>query len=317
MNEDHLKLLWQVAIWYYEESLGQAEIGRRINRSRSMVSRLLQEARDKGIVKIQIFSPIINTATELEKCLCKDFGLTQAYVLAEPPVEYPFLVRRLGELGAYVLRQQLHDNMRIGLMWGTTIYEVVWAMPNLALTNSTVLQMIGAVGHGNPLLDGPELVRSLAQKLNAAYRYLPAPIIVEDETVAQSFLQQPAIANILNQVQQVNLALLGIGTPEAYFSHLETTGYVKRLDLVKLREIGAVGSILGLFIDHNGHPLDIPINKRVIGFRNIEAFQTIPTVMAVAGGVKKAPAILAALCGGYIDLMVTDAVTARKILDIH
>jgi len=317
MSEDHLELLMQVASWYYEERLCQADIARRIGRSRSMVSRLLQEARDKGVVKIQVLSPLINTVTELESCLCETFGLAQAYVLADPPVDYPLLIRRLGELGAHALRQQLHDNIKISLMWGTTIYEVIWTMPNLALADSSVIQMIGTVGRGNPLIDGPELARSLAQKLNANYCYLPAPIIVEDETVARSFLQQPAIADVLNQVRQVDLALLGIGTLNDYFSYLEATGYVKHLDVVKLQEAGAVGSILGLFIDKQGRPLDVSINRRVIGFRDIDTLRTIPTVMACAGGIKKASAILAALRGGYLDMLVTDAVTATAILSLY
>lgn len=316
MGEDHLALLMQVASWYYEERLCQADIARRIGRSRSMVSRLLQEAREKGVVKIQVLSPFLNRVSELEDYLCQSFGLAQAYVLADPPVDYPLLIRRLGELGAHALRQQLHDNIKISLMWGITIYETIWAMPNLALANPTVIQMIGTVGRGNPLIDGPELARSLAQKLNGSYCYLPAPIIVEDETVARSFLQQPAIAEVLEQVRQVDLALLGIGTSDDYFSYLKATGYVKRLDLVKLQEAGAAGSILGLFIDSQGHPLDVSINRRVIGFRDIEALRTIPTVMACAGGIKKASAILAALRGGYLDLLVTDAVTATAILSL-
>ena len=129
MGEAHIELLMQVASWYYEERLCQADIARRIGRSRSMVSRMLQEARDKGIVKIQVLSPRINTVSELERRLCESFGLSQAYVLADPPVDYPLLIRRLGELGAHALRQQLHDNINISLMWGTTIYEVIWLCP--------------------------------------------------------------------------------------------------------------------------------------------------------------------------------------------
>jgi DNA-binding transcriptional regulator LsrR (DeoR family) len=237
--------------------------------------------------------------------------------LADPPIDYPLLIRRLGELGAHALRQQLHDNVKISLMWGTTIYEVVWAMPSLALADSNVIQMIGTVGRGNPLIDGPELARSLAQKLNASYSYLPAPIIVEDETVARSFLQQPAIAEVLDQVRQVDLALLGIGTSNDYFSYLKATGYVKNLDLLKLQESGAVGSILGLFIDKQGRPLDVSINRRVIGFRDMDTLRTIPTVMACAGGIKKATAILAALQGGYLGILVTDAVTATAVLSLY
>jgi lsr operon transcriptional repressor len=110
--------------------------------------------------------------------------------------------------------------------------------------------------------------------------------------------------------------LLGIGTSDDYFSYLEATGYVKKTDLAAVRKAGAVGSILGIFIDQHGQPLDISINRRVIGFQDMAALRSIPSVMAVAGGVKKAPAIRAALRGGYLDILITDTITATAVLDL-
>jgi DNA-binding transcriptional regulator LsrR (DeoR family) len=317
MNRDRLELLAQVARWYYIEDLPQAEIARRIGRSRSMVSRLLGEARENGLVEITVRYPLAQTATELENCLCETFGLSQASVLVDPPPDYPILIRRLGELGAHLLRHKLHDGVRVGIMWGTTIYEVIWALPALPLAGSTVLQMIGTVGRGNQLMDGPELARSLAEKISGTYHYLPAPILAEDEAVARSFLRQSAIADVLDHVPQVDVALLGIGTLEGYFSYLETTGYVEGSDLTALQQAGCAGSILGLFIGEDGRPLETAINRRVIGFKDTEALKSVPTVIAVAGGVHKARAVRAALCGGYLDVLITDAVTASKVLSLH
>ena len=317
MGQDRLELLAQVAAWYYEDDLPQAAIARRIGRSRSMVSRLLSEARENGLVEIKVHYPLVKTATELEQRLCETFSLSQAAVLVDPPSDYPILIRHLGELGARVLRRWLHDGVQVGIMWGTTIYEVVWALPNLPLNGSTVFQMIGTVGRGNYLMDGPELARSLSQKLNGNYQFLPAPIFAEDESVASSFLRQSAIAEILARVREVDVALLGIGTLEGYFSYLETTGYVGSGDLKTLRRAGGVGSILGIFIDGVGEPLDTSINRRVIGFKDTEALKEIPSVVAVAGGVDKAPAILAALRGGYLGTLVTDAMTASEVLSLY
>ncbi len=317
MGQDRLELLAQVAAWYYEDDLPQAAIAHRIGRSRSMVSRLLREARENGLVEIKVHYPLVKTATELEQRLCETFSLSHAAVLIDPPSDYPILIRHLGELGARVLRRWLHNGVQVGIMWGTTIYEVVWALPSLPLNGSAVLQMIGTVGRGNYLMDGPELARSLAEKLNGEYQFLPAPILAEDETVARSFLRQSAIADVLDRVRQVDVALLGIGTLEGYFSYLETTGYVESGDLTMLRQAGGAGSILGLFIDRYGKPLDTSINRRVIGFKDTQALKDIPVVVAVAGGINKAPAILAALRGGYLDTLVTDAVTASEVLSVH
>ena len=49
-----IQLLKKIATMYYIEHLTQAEIGRSLNMSRSTVSRLLQEARDKGVVTITV-----------------------------------------------------------------------------------------------------------------------------------------------------------------------------------------------------------------------------------------------------------------------
>ena len=54
-----------------------------------------------------------------------------------------------------------------------------------------------------------------------------------------------------------------------------------------------------------------------VGFRDIDTLRAIPTVMACAGGIKKTSAILAALRGSYLDLLVTDAVTATAILSLN
>jgi DNA-binding transcriptional regulator LsrR (DeoR family) len=278
---------------------------------------MLQEAREQGLVEIKVCYPLVKTVTELECALCEAFGLTHASVLADSPSHYPLLIRHLGDLGAQLLRRYLHDGVRVGTMWGTTIYEVVWALPCLSFPNSTAIQMIGTVGRGNRLMDGPELVRALAEKLGGTCYYLPAPILAEEEAVTRSFLRQSTIADVLDQARQVDVALLGVGVLADYFSYLETTGYVEAADLEKLQQAGGVGSTMALIIDEMGEPLDVSINRRVIGFKDFEALRAIPTVIAVAGGVRKAPAILAALRGGYLDVLVTDATTASTVLRLH
>ena len=80
-DDDRLEFLGQIAAWYFEDGLDQTEIGRRIRRSRSMVSRLLQEARDRGLVQIHVTYPL-RTDRQLERGLVDDFDLTEARVLA-------------------------------------------------------------------------------------------------------------------------------------------------------------------------------------------------------------------------------------------
>ena len=128
MDQERLDFLAQIAVWYYEERLDQETIAGRINKSRSMVSRLLDQAREAGLVEVKVLYPL-RTDAELERRLCDEFGLAHAQVLAEPPDDYRLLLKRLGELGARCLQQALRPGVIIGISWGTAVHSVVSAMP--------------------------------------------------------------------------------------------------------------------------------------------------------------------------------------------
>src|SRR5512137_1136426 len=140
MEEDRTDLLAQVAMWYYEEGLDQAEIAARINKSRSMVSRLLDQARESGLVEVKVHYPL-RTDAELGARLCTEFGLQSAQVLAEPPDDYALMLKRLGQLGARCLQQVLHPGIVIGISWGTAVHAVVSAMPGQPIPGATVVQL--------------------------------------------------------------------------------------------------------------------------------------------------------------------------------
>jgi DNA-binding transcriptional regulator LsrR (DeoR family) len=311
-----MTLLAQIASWYYEDNLDQEAIAQRVGRSRSMVSRLLQEARELGLVEIRVRYPLM-TDGELSAHLCETFSLSEACVLAEPPTDYSVLLRQLGELGARCLQPRLHNGIRIGMSWGTALYEVVRAMPTMSLRDAMVIQVIGAVGHGDPMVDGLELARWLAQKLGASFRSLHAPLVVENDAVAGGLLRDRAIAEVLGLAREVEVALVGVGTIDPpQLSSLWRPGYLTETDLKRIQQSGIVADMLGRLLDANGGWADVPFNRRVIGI-DLDTLRSIPTVIAVAGGVAKARAILAALRGGYVDILITDARTVSEVLAMH
>jgi len=314
MEEERIEVLTQVAIWYYEEGLNQADIAERIGKSRSMVSRLLDQAREAGLVEVRVHYPL-RTDLELAQRLCHAYNLAEAHVLAESPEDYGLLLRRLGELGARRLQEMLHSGIVIGLSWGTGVHAVVSAMRSTPVPNATVVQLIGAVGHGDPMVDGLELARWLAQKLGASFRFLSAPLLVEDEVVAQALRRERINQETLTLAAQADVAIIGIGTPDPDYSSLVRAGYLSRSDMEELIAAGVVGDIVAHQFDDCGRLLDIPANRRAV---NLDAgsIRRIPKVIAVSGGVPKARAIAAALRGGYCNCLVTDAKTAQMVLDL-
>ena len=316
MDDSRLELLGQVATWYYEDDIGQTEIAERIGRSRSMVSRMLNEARDLGLVEIRVKFPL-KTEPTLAAQLCREFNLIQARVLADPPAnDFPTLVRRLGRLGASYLEEILHDDITLGVGWGATSHALIKALPSLPLQNAVVVQMMGSTGRGDPVIDGFELARGLSQKLNAKHRFLPAPLIVESEIVARALLNDPLVAETLSLARQANIHLVGIGPVNSRQSGLYRTGYLSDADTERLVGAGAVGDIAGHLLDINGELADVPENRRLVAL-DFESLRRAPHVIGVAGGVIKVPVILAALRSGCLDALVTDATTATEILKMQ
>ncbi len=312
MEEDHLEFLAQIASWYYEDKLSQETIAQRIDRSPSRISRLLQEARDQGLVEIRVRFPLKRNA-DLEEQLRQTFSLSQAWVLANPPADQKILLNRLGKLGARCLQQHLKDQVKIGVGWGTAVYEVVRAMPPLSIQEAMVIQLIGSIGSGDPTVDGAQRARWLGEKIEVPTRSLHAPLIVENEMIAQSLGQDPTIAETLRLGTVVDVALVGVGTTNPAASGLRRAGYLSKADMEALQEAGVVGDLLGYHLDAAGNLLDISLNRRVIGV-GLEALCHLSTVMVVASGAVKVTAILATLRGGYADVLITDADTASAVL---
>ena len=89
---------------------------------------------------------------------------------------------------------------------------------------------------------------------------------------------------------------------------------ISQAELDGLLEKGAVGDIALRYFDAEGRGVESEINDRIIGI-TLEQLKRGPKVVAVSGGPHKVPAIGAALRGGLIDVLVTDSVTAEKLLE--
>lgn len=306
------ELLAQVASLYYEDNLTQAEIARRIGASRPTISRMLQEAREAGVVEITIHYPW-KADSELEHDLAARFHLRQARVLVGRGRPYEEILRGLGVLAARYLESTLAEDTILGISWGTAAYSTLQALQPDRNLPITVVQMIGAVGMGDSRIDGPDLARLLANVYGGKYRYLHAPLIVEDAHVREALLQEPRIQETLSLAHRADVALVGIGSLATEVSSLLRAGYLDQEALAQLRAQGAVGDVCARHYDAQGRVLDIELNHRIVGIE-LEALRDIEQVIGVAGGEAKAEAILGALRGGHVNVLVTDDAAARKVL---
>ena len=314
LHED-FGLLVEVAKLYYEEGLTQLEIGRQLQSSRSTVSRLLKEARDKGVVTITIDYKWVRDSA-LERDLARTFGLTQAYVLRADGRSEDEMIDGLGVLAARSLEEAVHYNLHhslvLGVSYGRSVAATVRHVTPRPVKDLTVLQIIGALGSGNPLQDGPDLARQLANKYGASYRYLHAPLMVESAETRDRLLQEPLVKALLQTAQKADVVLTGVGSLSGDESGL-FAGYLRQRDLAHLRKAGAAGHICAQFFGPDGRPVAENVNERAVTI-GLEALRNIGTVITVAGGAAKAEALRGALRGGYMNVLITDDVAARGVL---
>jgi deoxyribonucleoside regulator len=310
--DNDIELFVRVARMYYEQQLTQTEIGHQLGTSRSTVSRLLQEARDKGVVQITIDYPSERDA-RLEDQLKAVFDLDAVRVLSSLGRNIDAILEGMGGLAAEYLNQIVDDDMILGVSYGRSVASAIKKLKPTRKVNMTVVQIIGALGVGSPLVEGPDLAREMANAYGAEYRYLHAPLIVEDRRARDLLIQEPSIQRILSIGAQANVVLMGIGSLASSASGLIYSGYLTKREQNWLSNIGAIGHMCAQFFDAQGEVLDIELNNRVISI-GLETLRDIKQVIAVAGSKDKALAILGALRGGYINTLITDDLAAREIV---
>ena len=315
IDDERLNYLARVASLYYEQGKNQQEVAREIGVSRSMVSRLLTEAREHGVVEIIVHYPW-RTCPELEQQLAEVFDLRYVKVLHRGNKPYNEMLQGLGILAAEHLGTILSDGMIIGISWGTALYQMIRALRPMNMNSVEVVQMIGATGSEIVPTDGPLLAQLLCNRLGAYCRYLHAPLLVDTQSGREALMQDRRIRETLARAEIADIALVGIGTTNSELYSLIKAGYVSEEEGQRIRAAGAVGDICAQHFSINGEWLDIDINHRAVGV-SLEALAKIETVVGVAGSSQKAAAILGALRGGYINVLITDDQAAQRVLALH
>ncbi len=312
--KDRASLLADVAEMYYLEEKNQAAIAKTIGVTRSMISRMLTEARESGIVEIRIQRPL-QSDSDLESELKEKFGLKDVLVVVTNHRSAERLTRTLGNAGAQMLARYLAPQRILGLAWGTSISATVDAFEMKEAMPVKVVQLVGAMGARNMEYDGHDLVTRITEKLGGEAYYLNAPYLCQSAEVAISLLETKSIRETISIGKKADVALLGIGTTSPEYSSFYLAGYVTRRELDDLRKAGGIGDVCGLHFNINGQPACEDFCERLVSIRRTDLLG-IPVRLGVAGGEGKADAILGALRSKYVNVLVIDSITARKLIDL-
>lgn len=309
--EQHNRLA-RVAEMYYEEELSQNDIASRLGYSRSMISRLLSEAKTRGVVEIRIHHPV-QRRLDLESLLKLTYGLEHVRVLAHNTTLYSEILRRLGILSAGLVDDLVKDDMMVGVSWGVTLAEMINSLRPSPKRGVRVLQLIGSLGASRHENDGPEIARRLARAFAGEYEILPAPLVVESRQAQAALLSDRHIRQNMLMARKAHLMVVGMGSVDSEYSSLLLEGFITKTQMTQLVKRGAVGDICGLHIDSVGNLVESELIHRTIGI-DLESLKKAPIRLGIAGGPAKTAIIHAALQGQIINALVTDETAASAIL---
>lgn len=309
------RLLYEVAKHYYELDKTQSEIASSLGISRSQVSRALKRAKDLGIVAIKVIPPGLDFA-DLENELCSTFGLEEAVVISGKVGPSRLLTQSLGTAGARYLDENLRSGDVVGLSWGATLRELVAATGSIKPISReiTVVPLLGGQGQASPDLQVNDIASRLAIAFGGSHRYLHAPSFVDTPEARNMMMNDSNIRNVASLWDSADVAVVGVGSFTPPSTLLEEGGFPPD-ELAELAGMGVVGDICMRFFDAQGEPVDTPLMERIIG-ASLDQLRSIDCVVAVAGGINKAASLLGALRTGAVDVLVTDDIAARRVLEM-
>ena len=308
---DRLSLI-KAARMYFLDGWSQDDIARAIGTSRSNVSRMLSAARAQGVVEIRVHDQTAR-AVELEQALGVRFGLKPVRVAAFRPGTD--VQAATGDLAARWLDESLPDGAVLGLSWGTSLQAVVSALVAERPRAVEVVPLVGGLKSTESLVASQELVRELAGRLGATYRYLHAPALLRSKAARDALLIEPAIAEALRRARAADIAMVGIGAVGAGSSKEIVDEFgLTAAERAAFLVADPVGDVCCRFYDANGQSVRGAVHDRVIAVE-LEDLAAIPIVVGVVTGTGKASGVLGAVRGGVLDGLITDAALALALLD--
>jgi len=308
-------LIREVARMYYEQRQTQLEIATSLNVSQGTVCRFLKRAEKQGIVRTTI-SPPVGTFVDLEELLERKFGLSQVVIAQAPNASEESIQDAVGAVAAHFLETTLKAKAVIGVAsWSAPLLSMVKQMhPVWKVSECKVVQILGTEGYPSTEEHASSLVKQLARFVQGEAHLLLAPGRVASKEAAEILAHDLHVRETMELFDRLTIAVLGIGSIEPSPWLAGGGNPFSMEELESLKEEGAVGSICLRFYNANGEEIrNAPEDKQAFGL-GLERLKRIPMVIGVACGKRRCQAILGALRGGWINVLVIDQITAQSLI---
>lgn len=296
------ELVLKAAWYYYIENMTQQSIAMKLGISRMKVIRLLETAKETGVIQFKI-SQDMGKHLHAEQKLKEMWNLKNVLIVPTPDNKSK-INEYLAMAAANYLADQITENTFINMGYGDTPSRVLNHLATITDVPVSFVSFTGGVNYYLP--------NSASNTFKARLHLYPAPLLLSSKEVCQAILQEPSVTEIRRMVRLSSFSIVGIGAMNNDATII-SNGILSKNDFTYLTMKGAVGDVLTHFIDKDGAPVVTSIEDRLVS-TPLETLKELNNVIGIAGGEQKTTVIKAALKGGYIDSLITDEDTAKKLI---
>ena len=298
-------LMTKVAWYYYFEEMTQQKVAELMGISRMRVIKLLEKAKQTGIIQLQLRKEG-HARMELEQKLMSTFSLKDVFIV--PAAENPRHVNAgISKAASMYINERLTNGAVINMGYGNTPSRILNQLAMMAEHPITCIALTGGVSYYLP--------DARSNVFNAKLHLVPAPLLTSSKEMAHAMRNETSVSEVSRMSELAQMTVIGIGSMHESATIFKT-GVLSHNDYLYLGMQGAVGDVLSHFIDDQGQLIKTPIEERLIS-TSLEKLKKLNNVIGVAAGLHKAKAIRAVLNGQYLDVLITDDRTAEAILDIE
>ncbi|WP_299845131.1 sugar-binding transcriptional regulator [uncultured Jannaschia sp.] len=302
----------EVCWHYYVNEMTQVEVARVMGVTRLRVNQAIRKARAGGMVRVQIDSPFIQRIGLQEEVKAR-FGIPKALIAPARSDPYDYHAPVGAALAAYLTERIGPSGWRtIGVSWGMTLESAARRLMPQNHPDLEIVSMLGGTTKGASF-NTFGIASGFAAALGASYSLLAAPIYLAAGVDRDAFLGQEIFADHFSKLGQLDAAIM-TASDVSPRSFLVANGLPRDVTPEELTAAGAVGDVLGRFLDSEGRAIDHPIDTRAVAIEAADVARTPEKILAAAGPHKVA-ILRAAIRRGLVDTLITDDVTARLLLD--
>ena len=316
-----MRRLASIARLYYEEERTQSEIAELFGVSRPMVSRLLKEAREWGIVTIHIHDPEmpeceadgqqVGACSQLtaSERICREYGLEHC-ILAESDGG-DLTANQATARAAIDWLEHLAESgkSRFGLGWGHIIGELVSQAensPRLLNLGQSICPLVGNGGAGLKNYHSNELVRVISEHSQAEPEFIYTPAFITSEQELKLIKDLTSYRQIRQAWEELDIALVNIGN----FPSVPDFASKARYGDILMRE-RAVGRILNYFVSEDGYVIHSDTDYAVQ--IPLELLRKVPHVVGICSANTNPRALSAALKTGCFRYLIAPERVAKKL----